>query len=211
MQNVAANISGLAASTTYHFRIVATNSRGTSYSGDRTFTTLPSTGSPVVTTNPASNLTTSAATLRGLLDPHGLTTTVRFQYGTTTRYGHATAMQTQTGNTYRNIVANIGGLNTHYLSFSNRWHEQRRDEDGRRQDLYYALAALRSIAAANALHFRTGNVCVNLKNDRGFGSLITLPLTPNPPNHSPAPARRKSFGVRRARFRLWSRWSLLPL
>src|ERR1700758_746612 len=109
MQNVAANISGLAASTTYHFRIVATNSRGTSYSGDRTFTTLPSTGSPVVTTNPASNLTTSAATLRGLLDPHGLTTTVRFHYGTTTRYGHATAMQTQTGNTYRNIVANIGG------------------------------------------------------------------------------------------------------
>jgi len=38
-QNVAANISGLTASTTYHFRIVATNSAGTRYGSDRTFTT----------------------------------------------------------------------------------------------------------------------------------------------------------------------------
>ena len=32
-------ISGLSASTTYHFRIVATNSAGTRIGGDRTFTT----------------------------------------------------------------------------------------------------------------------------------------------------------------------------
>jgi hypothetical protein len=38
-QNVSANISGLAASTTYHFRIVGTNSSGTTYGNDRTFTT----------------------------------------------------------------------------------------------------------------------------------------------------------------------------
>jgi len=42
-----------------------------------------------------------------------LTTTVYFQYGTTTSYGHTTSMQTQTGNTYRNIAANISGLSTH--------------------------------------------------------------------------------------------------
>jgi hypothetical protein len=36
---VAANISGLQASTTYHFRIAATNSRGTTRSDDLTFTT----------------------------------------------------------------------------------------------------------------------------------------------------------------------------
>ena len=112
-QNVSANISGLSASTTYHFRIVATNSAGTRYGSDRTFTTLSATGPPVVTTNPATNVTSSSATLNGSLDPHGLTTTVYFQYGTTTSYGHTTPMQSQTGNTYRNITANISGLTTH--------------------------------------------------------------------------------------------------
>ena len=114
--NVSANISGLTASTTYHFRIVATNSAGTRYGSDRTFTTLPPTGFPIVTTKPATNVATFAATLNGLLDPHGLTTSVYFQCGTTTNYGRTAAVQSHTGNTYRNIAANIGGLagNTTY-------------------------------------------------------------------------------------------------
>ena len=114
--NISANISGLTASTTYHFRIVTTNSAGTRYGSDRTFTTLPPIGFPIVTTKPATNVATSAATLNGLLDPHGLTTSVYFQCGTTTNYGRTTAVQSQTGNTYRNIAANIGGLagNTTY-------------------------------------------------------------------------------------------------
>jgi hypothetical protein len=112
LRNVGANISSLTAHTTYHFRIVASNTDGTRFGGDRTFTTLTATGPPVVTTNPATNITASSATLHGLLDPHGLTTTVHFQYGTTTSYGHTTTMQSQTGNTYRNIAANISGLAT---------------------------------------------------------------------------------------------------
>ncbi|PYL62938.1 MAG: hypothetical protein DMF24_02085 [Verrucomicrobia bacterium] len=39
-QNVNGNISGLSGSTTYHFRIVATNSAGATYGSDKTFTTL---------------------------------------------------------------------------------------------------------------------------------------------------------------------------
>ena len=111
--NVSANISSLTASTTYHFRVVASNSAGTSLGSDRTFTTLTATGPPVVTTNPATNVSSSSATLNGSLDPHGLTTSVNFQYGTTTSYGHTTTMQSQTGNTYRNITGNISGLTTH--------------------------------------------------------------------------------------------------
>ena len=38
-QNVAANISGLTTHTTYHFRIVTTNSASTRYGSDRIFTT----------------------------------------------------------------------------------------------------------------------------------------------------------------------------
>ena len=112
-RNVAANISGLATHTAYHFRIVATNTAGTRYGSDRTFTTLSPTGAPVVRTNPASNVASFSATLNGSLDPHGLTTSVHFQYGTTTNYGLTTAPQSQSGNTYRNITANISGLTSH--------------------------------------------------------------------------------------------------
>jgi outer membrane protein assembly factor BamB len=108
--NVSANISSLTANTTYHFRVVASNSAGTRFGNDRTFTTLTATGPPVVITNPATNVGSSSATLNGTVDPHGLTTTVYFQYGTTTSYGHTTATQSKTGNTYQNVTANIGGL-----------------------------------------------------------------------------------------------------
>ena len=109
-QSVSANISGLSASTTYHFRIVTSNSAGTRYGSDRAFTTLPPIGFPIVTTNPATNVATFAATLNGLLDPHGLTTTVYFQYGRTTSYGNRTPNQTKSGNNYQNVSANISGL-----------------------------------------------------------------------------------------------------
>ena len=112
-QSVAAKINGLTASRTYHLRIVATNSSGTRYGSDRTFTTLSATGPPVVITNPATNVASSSATLNGSVDPHGLSTNVHFQYGTTTSYGHTTANQSKTGNTYQNVAANISGLTSH--------------------------------------------------------------------------------------------------
>jgi hypothetical protein len=109
-QDVTANINGLTASTTYHYRIVATNSFGTRYGGDRTFITLPPTGRPVVTTDPASLITSFSARVNGSVDPHGLTTTVYFQYGTTTGYGLTTAPHSHTGNTFQNITADVSGL-----------------------------------------------------------------------------------------------------
>jgi hypothetical protein len=112
-RNVSANINGLTASTTYHFRVVASNTAGSTMGADRTFTTLTPTGPPVVITRAATNVTPSSAMLNGSLDPHGLSTTVHFQYGTTASYGSNTPMQIQTGNTYRNITANISGLASH--------------------------------------------------------------------------------------------------
>jgi len=109
-QNVSANINNLMASRVYHFRIVASNARGTRFGVDRTFTTLRPTGLPIVRTDAATNVASHTATLNGLLDPHGLSTTVRFQYGLTTNYGSSTPVQTQNGNTYRTIRANISGL-----------------------------------------------------------------------------------------------------
>jgi hypothetical protein len=110
-RNINANISGLSVSTTYHFRIVASNSAGTTYSSDRTFTTLSATGRPAAITDPATNVTSSLATLKAVVDPHGLTTSVYFQYGATTSYGLTTPMQSQAGNIFRDVSGNISGLN----------------------------------------------------------------------------------------------------
>jgi hypothetical protein len=109
-RNVTAGIGGLSANTTYHFRIVAMNSAGTTYGADQVFTTLTATGPPVVITNPATNVSSSSATLTGAVNPHGLTTSVHFQYGTTTSYGSTTSSQTKIGNTYQSVSANISGL-----------------------------------------------------------------------------------------------------
>ena len=72
--------------TTYHYRLVATNSGGTAVGADRTFTT---TGSPPpdVTTGPAGALSTSSAVVSGTINPRGAPTTWTVQYGTGPAYG----------------------------------------------------------------------------------------------------------------------------
>src|SRR5204863_528139 len=58
---VSAEVQGLSANTTYHFRIVASNAGGTGAGADQTFTTVSS--APSVVTGTASALTQSTATL----------------------------------------------------------------------------------------------------------------------------------------------------
>ena len=112
-QSVSANISGLTASTNYHFRIVASNGAGTRYGRDKTFTTLSAIGRPVVRTNPATSIASHSARLNGTVNPHGLSTTVYFEYGRTTSYGSTTPDRTKTGNNYQNVFTNISGLSAH--------------------------------------------------------------------------------------------------
>ena len=87
---------------------MATNSQATVYGIDRTFRTLSETGPPAVITNPATLIASFSATLNGMVDPHGLVTTVYFQYGTTNTYGQTTPNQTrETGNTFKNVAATL--------------------------------------------------------------------------------------------------------
>ena len=87
---------GLNANTTYYYRVRAYNGIGiSSNSNTISLTTLTATGTAVVTTNPATNVASFSATLNGSVNPHGLTTTVYFQYGTTTSYGSTTALPDQ--------------------------------------------------------------------------------------------------------------------
>jgi len=80
-------------STTYHYRLVASNSQGASYGADASFTTSGSGALPTATTSAAHGTTTNRATANGSANPNGLTTTVVFQFGTTTAYGSTTGSQ----------------------------------------------------------------------------------------------------------------------
>src|SRR6266404_7978271 len=111
------SVTGLNASTTYYYRVRAYNASGTSGNSNVvSVTTLSPTGPPVAITTPETLIGSFSATLNGSVDPHGLTTTVYFQYGTTISYGHTTLSQIKTGNTYQSISANVSGLtaNTTY-------------------------------------------------------------------------------------------------
>jgi hypothetical protein len=107
---VSKQITNLAMNTTYHYRIVGTNSRGTAYGEDRTFTTSQ-TPIPTITTQPASSVLQTTATLGALVNPNGYTTTVQFQYGKTTAYGTTASTQNiGNGSADVTVTANLTGL-----------------------------------------------------------------------------------------------------
>ncbi|MBA7681469.1 hypothetical protein ES703_89808 [subsurface metagenome] len=85
------SITDLTKGTLYHCRAYATNAYGTSYGSDVTFTTVEE---PTVTTDPATAVGRTTATLNGTLDDDGEEACdVRFQYGETIAYGINTAWQ----------------------------------------------------------------------------------------------------------------------
>ena len=117
---VSAAISGLVCNTQYHFRVVGANGSGTTNGGDLTFTTAACSATvPTVATAAATAISTTGATLNGTVSSNGASTTVTFQYGTTTSYGStATAAQSPlaAGASGAAVSAAIGGLacNTPY-------------------------------------------------------------------------------------------------
>ena len=82
-------LTGLACQTLYHFRAVATNVGGTTNGSDATFTTAAC-SPPTVVTGAASGIGVSGATLNGVANPNGTSTTAQFQYGPTASYGSTT-------------------------------------------------------------------------------------------------------------------------
>jgi hypothetical protein len=79
-----ATIEGLQPLHTYHYRVVATNSLGTSRGDDRTFTTY---SAPITVAQSTSDVTGTSATLHAVIHPHGAATKYHFEYGPTVSYG----------------------------------------------------------------------------------------------------------------------------
>ncbi len=90
-QSVSAAITGLTASTLYHFHVVATNPSGTFDGGDNTFTTAAN-GTPLAFTKPATLVTPASATLNATVNPQGSSTQAQFLWGPTTSYGFSTPL-----------------------------------------------------------------------------------------------------------------------
>jgi hypothetical protein len=78
-------LGGLSPVTTYHYRVVATSPEGAAYGQDKTFTTTAST--PIVSAESATGVSATQATLPGSVNPQGMSTGYRFEYGKTTAYG----------------------------------------------------------------------------------------------------------------------------
>ena len=79
-------LEGLQPNTTYHYRLVASNTLGSNAGEDETFTTLSA--PPLVGQAPfATTVTATSATLHATIDPRNSPTTYHFNYGTSTAYG----------------------------------------------------------------------------------------------------------------------------
>ncbi len=84
---VSGTASNLEPAMTYHFRLRAQNSAGTTYAlDDEEFTTPPA--PPFATTEGVSGVAAGKATLNGTSNPRGSATSYHFEWGTTTAYGN---------------------------------------------------------------------------------------------------------------------------
>ena len=88
--DVDVQLTGLAPGTTYHYRVVATNSAGTAEGGDRTFQTL-SLLRPDVRRPTVSGVGTTSVRLNGQVNPNGRPATWYFEYGLTSALGSRTS------------------------------------------------------------------------------------------------------------------------
>lgn len=111
---VAQVLSGLTPATTYHYRIKAVNSYGTTYGADSTFTTL-SNSTPIAITGNATLITSSGGTIHGTFNAAGYNATVVLELGLTTAYNNFTSGSLSGYNNYTMSWGRYGLLpNTTY-------------------------------------------------------------------------------------------------
>ncbi|MEA2473210.1 MAG: hypothetical protein QOE06_1125 [Thermoleophilaceae bacterium] len=107
-----AGISSLTSATTYHYRLVATSTAGTSNGQDESFTTdATPAATPSATTGDPGELTDHTAALNATVNPHGQSTTYRFEFGADATYGHHSAdYSAGAGNAGKSVSGDLTGL-----------------------------------------------------------------------------------------------------
>jgi hypothetical protein len=105
-------MAGLNPNTTYYVRAFATNIAGIGYGSPISFTTLPG-KAPTALTQPATNVTTTGATINGIVNANGTSTKVIFYFDKSgvILWGIVPAIPSQLmGNEDQAVSANITGL-----------------------------------------------------------------------------------------------------
>jgi hypothetical protein len=104
-------INNLEPASTYYVRAYAKNEAGIGYGMAMSFKTEGE--APSATTQAASNLTVNSATLNGVVNPNYLSTTISFEYGTTTSYGNTVTANPSplTGASSTAVSVELSGLN----------------------------------------------------------------------------------------------------
>ncbi len=120
-------LTNLTPNTTYYYRMVGQNSAGVTNGNILSFTTNannppPSGSAPTVNTTSASSITQTSATISGIVNPNGYTTTAWFEYGTTQSLGSNTITQTintgsASGSGNININAFVSGLQANTIYY----------------------------------------------------------------------------------------------
>jgi hypothetical protein len=109
---VSADLSGLEAATTYHYRLVASNAIGEKKGPDRAFVSSPD--APEVGEARVEAVSASGATLSAEINPHGGDTTYHVEYGTTSAYGQSTPESAPIGFptdvSFHEVSVHVGGL-----------------------------------------------------------------------------------------------------
>jgi hypothetical protein len=82
---VSADVSGLRAGATYHFRLSASDANGTKAAADETFILFPT-----VADESSSGIASTEATVNVQINPGGLSSSYRVEYGTSIAYGSVT-------------------------------------------------------------------------------------------------------------------------
>jgi hypothetical protein len=101
-------LSGLAAGQTYHFRLVASSAAGASMGVDESFRTLVA---PAAVTGGVSQISRSAATIAGRVDPEGESVSAcYFELGLTKRYGIQVRCAGRIGSGASAVRARVSGL-----------------------------------------------------------------------------------------------------
>lgn len=108
-QHVTFDLTELLPTTTYHYRLVATNSTGTTATPDQIFKTPQL---PGIAYTPVMNLTTTSAQLQGTVNPRGTgDTTYHFEYGADTTYGTSSPNTTiSSDNAVHAVTADLDSL-----------------------------------------------------------------------------------------------------
>ncbi len=113
--SVSHSLSGVAASSTYYFRVCAKNAKGTTRSAITSFTTASPGAAPTVATLAATSVSATGATLNANVIPNGSATEAWFEWGPDPTLAASSSTTTQfvgSNTTSRLISASLTGLTT---------------------------------------------------------------------------------------------------